>query len=293
MRILAPITLTAAMALTACAPPPYEQATQPSVGFGDYAQYAKDREANLAGQPQPAGPGPVNAYGASLAPSGAPLSAGTMGTTDPNAAPTMGDLAAAGIAPAEAVGANLGATATGQPLTATGQPLTGTTVTATEAATATPLPAEAAAAADNGAISDEQDFSAVAQRQSIESDKQRIEANKAQYQQIQPGALPQRSGDAASPVIAYAIGAKNRLGEQAYKRSGLSVSSSEKACLRYASTTEAQAAFLKSGGPKRDPKNLDPDGDGFACSFDPTPFQNGAATPAPAPAPAPAAGGNG
>ena len=48
---------------------------------------------------------------------------------------------------------------------------------------------------------------------------------------------------------------------------------SEKACARYPSPEAAQQAFLSSGGPKRDPKNLDPDGDGFACYWDPTPFQ--------------------
>ena len=35
----------------------------------------------------------------------------------------------------------------------------------------------------------------------------------------------------------------------------------------------AQAEFLRRGGPDRDPKALDPDGDGFACSWDPRPFQ--------------------
>ena len=37
----------------------------------------------------------------------------------------------------------------------------------------------------------------------------------------------------------------------------------------------AAEAFLKAGGPQRDSKKLDPDGDGFACGFDPTPFQSG------------------
>ena len=37
---------------------------------------------------------------------------------------------------------------------------------------------------------------------------------------------------------------------------------------------QAQSAFLDSGGPEKDRKGLDPDGDGFACGWDPTPFRN-------------------
>lgn len=272
MRFLAPFACFAALVLlAACAPPPYEQQQQQqqSVGFGNYVQYQKQREAALAGQQPPpllAGPGPVNAYAGSVAATGAPLSAGTIGSVAPAAgAPSMADLAAAGIATPETSVAPAPA-----PVFA------GTTATAAAAVPTTSDVAVAdAAPADNVGISDEQDFSAVSSRQTIESDKARIEQNKAQYQQIQPGALPTRPGEEVSPVIAYAIAAQNKLGQSVYKRSGLSVSSSEKACQRYASTTEAQEAFLKSGGPKRDAKNLDPDGDGFACRFDPTPFQRG------------------
>jgi hypothetical protein len=35
----------------------------------------------------------------------------------------------------------------------------------------------------------------------------------------------------------------------------------------------AQIAFLERGGPKRDTLGLDPDGDGFACYWDPAPFR--------------------
>ena len=30
---------------------------------------------------------------------------------------------------------------------------------------------------------------------------------------------------------------------------------------------------LPCGGPERDPRGLDPDGDGFACDWDPAPFR--------------------
>ena len=39
------------------------------------------------------------------------------------------------------------------------------------------------------------------------------------------------------------------------------------------SDAAAQEAFLKAGGPERDRYGLDPDGDGFACRWDPTPFR--------------------
>ena len=35
----------------------------------------------------------------------------------------------------------------------------------------------------------------------------------------------------------------------------------------------AQKAFLSRGGPERDILLLDPDGDGFACKWDPRPFR--------------------
>ena len=31
--------------------------------------------------------------------------------------------------------------------------------------------------------------------------------------------------------------------------------------------------FLAAGGPERDRKGIDPDGDGFACGFNPAPFR--------------------
>ncbi|MCW3782144.1 hypothetical protein [Defluviimonas salinarum] len=130
-----------------------------------------------------------------------------------------------------------------------------------------------AAPVNNTGISDEQDFSAVSSRESIESDKERMAANRAQYEQIQPTELPQREGGSGPNIVEYAISAPNRLGESIYKRSGVALSNHERACARYATPEDAQQAFLKAGGPQRDSKNLDPDGDGFACFWDPTPFQ--------------------
>ncbi|CAN0586593.1 unnamed protein product, partial [Ectocarpus sp. 12 AP-2014] len=39
---------------------------------------------------------------------------------------------------------------------------------------------------------------------------------------------------------------------------------------------QAQIAFLEAGGPEKDRNGMDPDGDGFACNWDPTPFRRAA-----------------
>jgi hypothetical protein len=60
---------------------------------------------------------------------------------------------------------------------------------------------------------------------------------------------------------------------QLYKRGGISLRDQDAACAKYASPDLAQQAFLERGGPERDRLGVDPDGDGFACSWDPRPFR--------------------
>ena len=122
-------------------------------------------------------------------------------------------------------------------------------------------------------VSDEQDFEAVKARETIESDKARIDANRAKYQVDQPGALPQRSGTSGPNIVEFAISTTHPLGTQMFKRSSLGFTNSAKACAKFSSPDLAQEAFLTAGGPDRDRKGLDPDGDGFACAWDPTPFR--------------------
>ncbi len=124
-----------------------------------------------------------------------------------------------------------------------------------------------------GTVSDEQDFEAVSARETIESDRARIERNRAQYTVIQPGALPVRPGDTGPNIVAYALATNNALGVALYPRSRLRTGNPQAACARYGSPDLAQEAFLAAGGPDRDRKGLDPDGDGFACSWDPSPFR--------------------
>lgn len=154
-----------------------------------------------------------------------------------------------------------------------------TGVPTADAATATTAPAAispvapARVASNNPDISDEQDFGAVSGRESIESDAARLAALREQYQVVEPTALPSRSGSGGPNIVEYALSSTNVPGQSVYRRSVLRVTDFNRNCVRYTSSDKAQEAFLKSGGPERDKLNLDPDGDGFACDWDPTPFR--------------------
>lgn len=127
---------------------------------------------------------------------------------------------------------------------------------------------------DNPGLSDEQDFNAVSDRQSIESDAARLERNRALYKVISPTALPRRPGSNAPNIVEYAIRTNNPVGTQLYSRGPFATEGRFKRnCKKYASDAAAQEAFLAKGGPERDRYGLDPDGDGYACYWDPAPFR--------------------
>ncbi len=249
MRILLPGL--AVLLMSACTPPPPSQPAG-GVGFGDYGEYQRRRAAEAEAQIAAQRGAPVQTVQGPVQNTAVPFPSTGTGV------PTAAELAQAGVSGA----ATLAQTQTLAPQPAYPQ------MTA-------PAPSTAVATAPSSTvgISDEQDFSAVSSRETIASDKERIEENRAQYQQIQPGALPERTGGNAARIIEYAVKAPNRLGEPIYKRSSVALTNHDRACARYDNPEAAQEAFLNSGGPQRDPKNLDPDGDGFACRWDPTPFQ--------------------
>lgn len=122
-------------------------------------------------------------------------------------------------------------------------------------------------------ISDEQDFGAVSTRETIESDKARIERNRSEYVVVQPKDLPQRPGDTGPNIVEFALATNHAPGVQLYKRGGLGVRDVNTVCAKYASPDLAQQDFLGKGGPERDRMGVDPDGDGFACAWDPRPFR--------------------
>jgi hypothetical protein len=232
-----------ALMLAACTPT--SSNTGAGVGFTDYNNYVR------GGAPAPSVPVTVPPPG---------------GAFDPAAAAAAIDRAQ-GVAPP-------GAT-----------PIPTATPTPTDTA---PLPTDSNARPRGGApagikeesgemshagISDEQDFNAVSARETIESDKERIAKNRADYVVVQPGALPQRPGDTGPNIVEFALATKHAPGVQMYKRSGLSIRSSDAACAKYSSPDQAQQDFLAKGGPERDRMGIDPDGDGFACAWDPRPFR--------------------
>lgn len=87
----------------------------------------------------------------------------------------------------------------------------------------------------------------------------------------QPGGVPN--------LFTYALSSRHAVGQQQFNRtSPFRWRRSEAACAAFGSQDLAQEAFLAAGGPERDPNHLDPDGDGFACRWDPTPFRQAAQT---------------
>ncbi len=127
---------------------------------------------------------------------------------------------------------------------------------------------------DTTRLSDENDFEAVSERQSIESDAARIENNRAMYVLIEPTSLPRRPGSNIPSIVEFAIKTTNPVGTQLYSRPFASKTRFDWNCAKYSSQSAAQEAFLIWGGPKSDPKGIDPDGDGFACYWDPEPFRS-------------------
>ena len=70
-------------------------------------------------------------------------------------------------------------------------------------------------------------------------------------------------------VAKFARDTKNNKGEKIFTRLSFSIYNNWNECSKFKTRDEAQRKFLKEGGPYKDIFNLDPDGDGFACDWDP------------------------
>ena len=234
----------AALLMAACTPTTTE--TGAGVGFQDYNSYIR---------------------GAAPAPAGAPVTVPPPGGAfDPAAAAAAIDRAQ-GVAPVAVAPVAVTPTpvpAAAAPTDSSARPRGGAPAGIKE---------ESGEVANHTGISDEQDFAAVSARETIESDAERIARNRAEYVVVQPEALPTRPGDTGPNNVEFALATTHAPGVQMYKRSGLSVRSADAACAKYASSDQAQQDFLAKGGPDRDRRSVDPDGDGFACSWDPRPFR--------------------
>lgn len=123
-------------------------------------------------------------------------------------------------------------------------------------------------------ISSENDFESVSGQRSIEGDAALLASNREQYEVVTPTAVPARPPGGRPNIVAYALETNNPKGVRVHNRSPLnSQSKFQRNCAKYPSADLAQEDFLRRGGPNRDRKGLDPDGDGYACSWDPTPFR--------------------
>ena len=122
-------------------------------------------------------------------------------------------------------------------------------------------------------LSDEQNFDAVSSRETIESDAERRAAQAAVRQQVEPTALPDRPANVGPNIVEFALSAPNVKGQAWYSRSLLTTQGRfQRNCAEYPTDDDAQRDFLARGGPELDRRGLDPDGDGFACAWDPAPF---------------------
>jgi hypothetical protein len=278
------------------------------VGFGDYSNY--QREAALTGAPASGfavGPVTTSPYGmavpasAAAVPAGgisssalsaagigvAPVSSGSIGAPLPgvsSAAPFPGVSAPGGFTssvPLPGVAAPGGLVSVASSNVAGDVNVMRSTGIEASPSNAAPtlvgtIPvANPSVPGSNGGISDEQDFNAVSSRESIESDAARRAQQAAQYQVVQPQALPAHPADTGPNIVEYALSAPNSVGQAWYSRFILFASEGkhQRNCAKYRTSDEAQRDFLARGGPDRDSLSLDPDGDGFACAWDPAPFR--------------------
>ena len=70
-------------------------------------------------------------------------------------------------------------------------------------------------------------------------------------------------------LAVFARSASNEVGEKIYYRNFLSTDDNS-SCKKFSNKNAAQIFFLENGGPKNDYHNIDVDGDGFACKWDPS-----------------------
>ena len=93
---------------------------------------------------------------------------------------------------------------------------------------------------------------------------------------VAPTDVPTRPRSTGPNIIEYALATSHPVGTQVYRRSPFGRNRHEANCLSYQSDDLAQQAFLSMGGPERDRQNLDPDGDGYACNWNPNIYRNAA-----------------
>ncbi|MDV7142157.1 hypothetical protein R3X27_05640 [Tropicimonas sp. TH_r6] len=84
-----------------------------------------------------------------------------------------------------------------------------------------------------------------------------------------PVDVPVRPNDTGPDIVAYALSATQPVGQTLYTRTLPNRAKAERNCAGYGSDDMAQFAFMEAGGPQKDRFGIDPDGDGYACNWDP------------------------
>jgi pyruvate/2-oxoglutarate dehydrogenase complex dihydrolipoamide acyltransferase (E2) component len=272
-----PLALAAIVALSACAGgAPYSNVLDTAgggVGFSDYAQYMRAQEelsrirraeaAARAEQPQ------------RLGPDGQPMRAAPHAGFQP-----QGFGAAQTQVPAQSQ------TAAQAPV---GQPVA-TTALAQPQAQAAPRQQAAASGFDTGTPAQAFDPAGQAAQTeegvSVQSYEAQPFGTPIQNRVVRRDHVPQvrvtadEAPAASGPnLFNYALSTRHAVGEERYtRRNPFRWRRWEAACARYPHQDLAQEAFLAAGGPERDPEHMDPDGDGYACWWDPAPFRQAATT---------------
>lgn len=99
--------------------------------------------------------------------------------------------------------------------------------------------------------------------------ERKLDEDRSRLVIVQPGRLPDRVEGVN--IALFARQSTNAVGESIYSR-GRSLGL-KTGCRRFSSDDDAQRVFLAAGGPQNDQHGLDPDGDGFACDWDPRPYR--------------------
>lgn len=271
--------ILATFGLTACAPAVPDSGQ--GVGFSDYGAYLREQAAAKAYAPQqpaigqPFGTGFVGTQPIAAQPSAGFSTAAAAAAIDNSATAQLpfqyeGTAPLGNVAQGKVIGAPLAAipsqTVQTAPAAIPADGLRGVTPAGIKEMTVN-------YATDTAGVSNEQDFDAVSASRTIEGDKAQIERNKAQYKIDQPTSVPERTGAVGPSIVEYALATQHPVGVKLFRRSPFRFKNPQTACSAYDTDDSAQEAFLAAGGPDRDRLGLDPDGDGFACGWDPTPYR--------------------
>jgi hypothetical protein len=182
--------------------------------------------------------------------------------------------------------AGTASTAGGDPLAGTGDPFTSTIESAINegdpaAVPAAPVPPDPSlalqgSATGTGAALNDDSINLMQwtlEQQKIDAaiaERELLDA-RSQLVVVQPGPLPNHP-DGVN-IALFAQQTNNAVGEARYSRSMGARVASVGNCGRFRDADAAQRAFLAGGGPDRDRYGVDPDGDGFACGWNPAPYR--------------------